>query len=113
MDVNDKEALNKYISEIRNKEIIKKYIFVKNMSKRYEEEYLNTMYKIDSEKIKNMYEQIDEKERVRLEKTIMEQIAAGEIDLYEEALKWHKEGLRRAHKKDVYKTDKNGEGDER
>ena len=92
--MNNEESVKDYTRKIVNKEIIKKYLFIKSLEETYGDEYIRIMYRINPLAIRNSYSTIDENEKDQLEAEIQELIAKGEIDLTEEAKKWHRESFK-------------------
>ena len=92
--MNNEESVKDYTRKIVTKEIIKKYLFIKTLEKTYGDEYIRTMYRINPLAIRGAYDTIEEKERAELEAQIQDLIARGEIDLTEEAKKWHRESFK-------------------
>ena len=91
----DKEkSVKDYMRKLVNKDIITKYLFIKTLEENYGDEYIKTIYRINPLAIRGAYNAIDEKERSELEAEIQESIAKGEIDLTEEAKKWHRESFK-------------------
>ena len=102
------EVLGKFLREEADKEIITKYMFIKSKEEKYSDEYIKAKYRINPETIRNLYNGIDENERLKLESIIKKQIEAGEKDLDKLAAIWHRQALI-----SVKKGDSNRKGDVR
>lgn len=107
MDMDNNQAMREFLREKVNKDIVLKYLFIKEMEKDFDDEYIDRMYRIDTTRIRKMYEDIEGKDRDKIEKDILSQIKTGEIDLNREAVNWHREGLKRAHIKETNKINSN------
>ena len=92
--------VKKYIREQAMKEVIMKYLFIKRMQDKYGLDYINKLYKINSQSIIYMYNSLDKEEVKNIEEQILAQIDNGDIDLETEAARWHREGLKRERNED-------------
>ena len=95
------QAMREFLREKVNKDIVLKYLFIKQMEKDFDDEYLDRMYRIDTTRIRKMYDDIEGKDRDKIEKDIVGQIKSGEINLSKEAVNWHREGLKKAYIKEI------------
>lgn len=93
--MNNNQAMKEFLREKISIDVITKYIFIKSMEEKYDDEYLDRMYRINCRNIREKYSVIPEEDRTRIEDNIRKQIAVGEIDLSVEAANWHREGLRK------------------
>lgn len=87
------EAMRKYLKEQVSRDLIIKYMFIKSKEEKYSDEYIQKKYKINALKIRALYKALDKEEVGRLEKTIINQIETGEINLDEQAVIWYKQYL--------------------
>ena len=100
----DKKALNKFLKEKINREIILQYLFLESIEKQYGDEYIKTMYRINPENIRKEYNSLDKEEILDMEKDIKAKIQAGQINLNTEAVRWHKESFE--HKRKIENNEK-------
>ncbi len=105
--MNNNQAIQDYLREIINKEIIMKYLFIKSMEEDYGDEYLTRKYRINVSLIRKSYDKLKPDERDRIQRDIETKIVNGEIDLSREAVRWHKEELNKYYKKDINKINSN------
>lgn len=85
----------KFISDMVYREIILKYLFVKEkMDENYGLQYISNLYKINAESTITLYNNLDPKRRNEIEEDIKGKIESGEISLNDEAVRWHREGLK-------------------
>ena len=110
MNEENKRAMNEFLKEQKNIETIKKYYFVKEARKHYDDKSIEKIYSMNISDIIKAYNEMDEREKGRLEKKIAAQIAAGEINLSELAETWRGEAQK--DKDSTYKTE-NSDGEER
>ena len=103
------KALGKFLREEANKEIITKYMFIKSKEEKYSDEYINAKYRINPATIRNLYNKIDQNERLKLESILKKQIESGEKDLDELAAIWHRQALMSAKKGQANKKENKGE----
>lgn len=100
MDNNN--SLREFLRQKVNEDIVIKYLFLESKKgNNYQDEYIRMTYGIDSKFIKEQYDRMNEKDRKRVEEKLKSKIEAGEIDLNEEAVKWHKETLKRDYLKGI------------
>lgn len=91
--MDNNQAMRDFLREKLYRDVVMKYVFIKAMEEKYDDEYLDRMYRINCRNIREKYNIIPEEERSRIENDIRKQIDAGEIDLSKEAVNWHREGL--------------------
>ena len=89
----DRNALKNFLREKIDREIILKYLFIKSIEEKYEDEYIETKYRIKPGKIRRDYNALDKDKIGNIEKEILAKIEAGEINLNFEAVRWHRESL--------------------
>lgn len=94
--MDNNQAMREFLREKVNIDIVMKYMFIKSMEGRYDDEYLDRMYRIDTTSIRKGYDGLGKEERKKTEENIRKKIAAGEVDLSKEAINWHREGLKRS-----------------
>lgn len=104
--MNNNEDIRDYLREKVSRDIIMKYLFIKTIDGNHGDEYIKTKYRINAFKIRTLYKALNESEREKIEKEIKAQIEAGEINLEQEAVNWHREALRQERTKD---SDRNKE----
>ena len=73
------------------------------MEEKYEDEYIQTMYKINPTKIRNDYNALNKEEIADMEENLIAQINAKEINLASEAVRWHREGLSAIRRSEISK----------
>lgn len=105
--MDNNQAMREFLREKINVDVITKYIFIKSMEEKYDDEYLSKMYRIDCRNIRQNYSLIPEEERGRIESNIRKQIESGVIDLKKEAVIWHKEGLEKESNRAINKRNAN------
>ena len=89
----DRNALKNFLREKIDREIILKHLFIKSIEEKYEDDYIETKYRINPEKIRRDYNALDKDKIESIEKEILAKIETGEISLNSEAVRWHKESL--------------------
>ncbi len=104
----DVEGIRSYLKEMVNKEIIMKYLFIKSMEGNYDDKYIARKYKINVASTRIQYNSLSQDEKSKIERDIKAKIENGEIDLHEEAVRWHREGLLNSKKKNEISNDKRG-----
>ncbi len=87
------KSMRGLLREKTNRDVVIKYMFIKAMEERCDDKYLDMMYRINCKNIRLRYSLLTEDERTKIENDIKNQIVAGEVNLSEEAVKWHREGL--------------------
>ena len=92
----NKQEMREYLRQKANREIIMKYLFVKEIEGRYDDEYIKTRYRINAATIRGLYSALSDEDKKEVESTIKKQIEAGEINLNKEAVNWHREDLNRS-----------------
>ena len=103
----DRNALKNFLREKIDREIILKYLFIKSIEKKYDDEYIETKYRVKPEKIRKDYNALDKNKIESMEKEILAKIEAGEINLNSEAARWHKESLQ-----NMYASERGKKGQE-
>lgn len=98
------QAMREFLKEQINRDVIMKYLFIKTIEKDYDDEYIKTMYRINASDIRGKYNALSETERKSLESKIKKQIEAGEINLNEEVVNWHRESLKASYLREVNKN---------
>ncbi len=93
--MNNEQSMREFLKEKVYYDVIMKYMFIKSMEDRFDDEYLDRMYRINTSRVRGVYKEIGEKEREKIEEKIRMQIEAGEIDLNKEVVRWHREALKR------------------
>lgn len=83
----DKKALNKFLKEKINREIILKYLFLNSLEEQYGDDYIKTKYRINPENIRKEYNSLNKDEIADMEKEIIAKIQAGQINLNSEAVR--------------------------
>ena len=114
----ENNPINEYLRELIIKEAVLKYLFVKSMENKYNDEYLNMKYRINTKNIREEYDVIGKERRAGIEKELRAKIEAGEIDLDKEAARWHREALIKLEndnkfRENRYDTNANKIGEER
>ena len=92
--MNNNKDLREVLKEKANKDTIMKYMFINELRKKYEDQYIQTMYGINIKHIELRYKVIDENSKKEITTEIKEKIDSGEIDLNREAINWHRESLK-------------------
>ena len=101
----DRKALDDFLKEKINREIILKYLFIKSIEARYEDDYIKTKYRIDAQKIRREYNSLDREKIGEMENELKVKIQAGEIDLNAEAVRWHRENFEEKEKNELRKKE--------
>jgi len=101
----DKKAFMDSLKDDINREIILKYLFIKSIEARYEDDYIKTKYRIDAQKIRREYSSLDKEKIGEMENELKAKIQAGEIDLNAEAVGWHRESFEEVVRKELKKKE--------
>ena len=89
----DRKALDDFLKEKINREIILKYLFIKSIEEKFEDEYIQAKYRINPKKIRREYNSLDKEKIASMEKDLRAKIEEKIIDLDSEAVRWHRESF--------------------
>jgi len=104
----DNKEMKKYIRREASKEIILKHIFIETLELSYSDEYIETMFRISPFKIRNLYDALNEDEKIEIEEELKKQIELGNIDIKQSAVQWHRESLKAAHRREINTENRKG-----
>ena len=104
--MDDNKSVKDYFRLKASEEIVKKYLFLKTLEENYDNEYIKINYRINPLTIQMMYDSLNEDERKAIEAILKKQIEENEIDLKEEAKKWHRNASKNINKNGAYRKEK-------
>lgn len=110
--MDNNQAMREFLREKVYREVIMKYLFIKTLEEKYDDEYIRTIYRINASAIRGEYNALSEDERKQLESNIRKQIESGEINLNKEAINWHRQSLHAKHMSEI-NEENNKKGEER
>ena len=93
--MDNKKEMRDLIRDSAVREIVMKYLFIKTIEDTHGDEYIKTMYRINSSLIRQAYNALGKEEREEMEKIVKEQIELGEVDLNKEAINWHRQSVKK------------------
>lgn len=109
----DNEKLRAFLREKVNRDIIIKYLFIKNNEGQYDDQYIKRTYGITPFTIRELYKGLNEDERRKVEEKVTEEMETGEINLEKEAENWQREALKKQHLREKNEKGKNQKREER